>query len=140
MKPATHANACSASTSELWPRIESASATVPTRAGLWGPVSAPVRQLGVDGGAGRAHRLEVGGLEHLAAKALEAAGQVADLETQDDARVSRAAAADDPPQQAPVGDTATVDVARAERQVRVAVGDRRDQPWNGGGIVGEGVV
>src|SRR5204863_5092889 len=66
-------------------------------------------------------------LEHLAAKALEAARQIADAEAEDDARVPRAAAAHELPQQPPVAQAAAFDVARPEREVG-ALARRGEQP------------
>src|SRR5205807_1451476 len=59
--------------------------------------------------------LEADRLEHLPAEALEPACQVAHVQAQHQARVGRAALADEPPQQAPVADAPARDVARAER-------------------------
>jgi hypothetical protein len=53
----------------------------------------------------------------LAAEALEAAGEVADVEAQGRARVPAPAAADGPAHGVPLGDPAALDVARAECQV-----------------------
>src|ERR1700704_6842645 len=53
-----------------------------------------IRKLDLERVPLRAHAVEVDRLEHLAAEALEAARQVADLQAEHDARVHRAALAD----------------------------------------------
>src|SRR5680860_1373479 len=70
-----------------------------------------VGHLDLEGVAARLDRVEVDRLQHLAAEALEAAGQVADADAEHEARVGAAAAADRPAQRAPVADPAAVDVA-----------------------------
>src|SRR6202000_85658 len=62
-------------------------------------------------------RVEVDRLQHLAAEALEAAGEVPLADAEDDAGVETAPAADHAAQQAPVADRAAGDVARADRQI-----------------------
>src|SRR5512146_547331 len=76
-----------------------------------------VGHLDLEGIAARVDRVEVDRLEHLAAEALEAAGEIAHLHAQHEAGVGAAAAADRPPHRAPVADTAAGHVARADRQV-----------------------
>ena len=95
-----------------------------------------LRQLDLEAVAVRAHGVEVDRLEHLAAEALEAAGEVVDVEAEHAARVVAAAAADEPPQQPPVLDAAAVDVARSERDVG-AVLHRREQARQVGRVVRE---
>ncbi len=60
-----------------------------------------VGELDLEGVALRAHAVEVDRFEHLAAKALEAAGQVAHVQAEHPARVRRAALADQAPQRGP---------------------------------------
>ena len=76
--------------------------------------------LDLEGVAERGDRLELDRLEHLAAKDLEAAGEVADPEPEHGARVGAAAAADQPPHRAPVGDR-----RRRRRSASRAPGRRR---------------
>ena len=85
-----------------------------------------VGQLDLEGIAPRADAVEVDRLEHLAAEALEAAGQVAHAQAEHPARVGRAALADEAPQETPVAHAAAGHVARAQRQVGAAV-DRLQQ-------------
>ena len=80
----------------------------------------PVGHLDLEGVAASLDRVEVDRLQHLAAEALEAAGQVVDLDPEHEPRVGAAAAADRPPQRPPVADPAAGDVARAEHQVGAA--------------------
>src|SRR5271154_5478488 len=80
-----------------------------------------VGELDLEGVPLGANPVEVDRLEHLAAKALEAARQVAHAHAQHEPRVQRAALADEPAQEAPVADAATGNVARAERQVCAVV-------------------
>src|SRR5450631_1401795 len=61
-------------------------------------------QLDLEAVPVRADRVQVDRLEHLAAEAFEAAGQIAHPEAEHAARVGAAAAADDPPQQSPILD------------------------------------
>ena len=65
---------------------------------------------------------QVDRLEHLAPDALEAAGEILHGDAQDRPRVQAAAAADQPPREAPVPHPAAGDVARAEHQVGDAGG------------------
>src|ERR1700679_3082546 len=95
----------------------------------------PVGHLDLEGVAAGADRAQVDRLENLAAEALEAAGQVLHVEAEDDARVGAAAAADRPPQRAPVTNAAAGHVARAEHQVGPL--RRLQQPRQVGGVVRE---
>ena len=70
-----------------------------------------LEKLDLEGVAPRAHCPEVDRLEHLAAKALEAARQIPDLQAEHEPRVGRAARADEAPHEAPVGDAAARHVA-----------------------------
>ena len=78
---------------------------------------------------------EVEGLQHLAAKALEAAREVPHRNTEDPARVPAAAPAQQPPVPVPAGHAAAGEVARAEHQVGIGCG--LDEARDVGGIVGE---
>src|SRR4029453_18282107 len=97
-----------------------------------------VRRLNLKGVALRLDCIEVDALEHIAAIALEASGEVAHRHAEQDARVPRAAGRDETPQQSPVPDTAALDVARAEHDVRVGRG--RYQSRNVVRIMGEVAV
>src|ERR1700727_301021 len=68
-----------------------------------------VGQLDLEGVALRAHPVELDRFEHLAAEALEATREVAYLQPEHEARISRAALADKAAQQAPVAHAAAWD-------------------------------
>src|SRR4051812_42056931 len=95
-----------------------------------------VCELDLEAIAVRMDRVQVESLEDGAPEALEAAGEVAHVEPENCARVPGAAAADESPQQSPVGHGAARDVAGAQHQVGAVLG-RRDQPWQVGGVVRE---
>ena len=99
------------------------------------PAHRAMGQLDLEGVAARADGRQVDRLEHLAAKALQAAGQVVDVEAEHLARVPRAAAADEPPDAAPVRHAAAGHVARAEHEVGLAGGGQ--QAREVGGIMRE---
>src|SRR5664279_5396183 len=82
-------------------------------------------------------RTEVDALEHLAPVALEAAGQIANPDAEQQPGVQGSAGRDEPPGPAPVHRAAALDVARAEREVGagLALGSRYVQ---GGGTVNWG--
>src|SRR5205085_116606 len=73
-----------------------------------------IGELDLEGVAAGADGGQVDGLEHFAAEALEAAGEVADGQSEDGARVEAAALAQEPPAEAPVHGAAAFDVAAAE--------------------------
>src|SRR5690349_15420458 len=62
-----------------------------------------VGRLDLEGVTRGGDRVELDGLEDLAAERLEAARQVADADAEERPRVGAAAAADGPPQRSPVG-------------------------------------
>src|SRR3954451_4048722 len=76
-----------------------------------------VGQLDLEGVAAGGDLVEVDGLQHLAAEALEATGEVAHLDPQHQPRVGTAAAADRAPKWSPVADPPARDVAGAEHDV-----------------------
>ena len=98
-----------------------------------------VGELDLECVSARAHAVEVDRLEHLAAEALEAAGEVANLQAEHPARVHRAPLADLAPHEPPVADSSSRHVAGAEREVRSAR-DRCEQPLEIGGVVREVAV
>src|SRR3954471_4054094 len=67
--------------------------------------------LDLEGVAARVDRAQVELLQHLAAEALEAAGQVVHADAEQDARVPRPARGDEPANRAPAADRAALDVA-----------------------------
>src|SRR4051812_26939313 len=67
--------------------------------------------LDLEGVAARVDRAQVERLQHLAAEALEAAGQVAHADAEQHARVPRAARRDEAANRAPAADQAALDVA-----------------------------
>src|SRR6266513_494151 len=82
----------------------------------------------------RAHAVEVDRLEHLAAEALEAAGEVANLQAEHPARVHRAPLAELAPHEPPVADSSSRPRAGDAREGRSAR-DRCEQPLEIGGVV-----
>src|SRR3954447_16731412 len=78
-----------------------------------------VGELDLETVSARVDALQVELLEHLAAEALEATGEVAHGNAEHVARVRRAAAAEQPARQAPVADAAAAHVARAQHEVGV---------------------
>src|SRR6185312_3487161 len=83
----------------------------------------------------RVDGIEVDRLQHRAAKALEAAGQVVDAEPQQVAGVTAAGAAEQAAAAAPGLDSAAGRVAGADREVGPV--HRRQQPGQVGRVVGE---
>src|SRR5205823_3379940 len=83
--------------------------------------------------AGDGDRVEVDPLQHRAAEDLEAAGEVVDPDAEDPTGVGAAAAADRPPQRAPLRHRTALDVARSEDQVAAFEG--REQPRKVGWVV-----
>src|SRR5204862_3326502 len=77
----------------------------------------PVRELDLEGVPARAHARKINVFEDLPAKAFEAAGQVADRDAEDDARVEAAAFRQQAAAEAPVHGAAAFDVAAAEDEV-----------------------
>src|SRR5438874_10609369 len=86
-----------------------------------------IRRLDLEGVALRMDLVEVDRLQHLPPVALEAAGEVADADAEQEARVERAAPRDDAPAESPVLGAAAVDVAGAEREVGAGLA-RGQQP------------
>src|SRR6266550_810212 len=97
-----------------------------------------VGHLDLEGVAAGGDRVEVDRLQHLAPEALEAAGQVADADAEQDARVERAARRDEPPHDAPVPNRPAGHVARAEHEVGLP--RRLDQARHVGRVVREVAV
>ena len=95
-----------------------------------------VGQLDLEAVAAGADGVEVERLQHAAAEALVAAGQVAVGQAQDGARIEAAAAADDLAQRAPVLDAAALHVARAEHHVGALL-DEAEEVGQVGGVVRE---
>ena len=79
-----------------------------------------IGQLDLEGVALGVDRVQVDRLEHRAAEALEAAGEVADGDAEQQPRIERAAGGDGAAHGAPVLDAAAGHVARAQHEVRVA--------------------
>ncbi len=79
----------------------------------------PVGELDLERVSLRAHGLELDPFQHLAAKALEATGEVTGIDPEDGAGVQATAAADQPSQHSPVAHAAPRDITRAEDQVGV---------------------
>src|SRR6267143_5161415 len=73
----------------------------------------PVRQLDLEGVAGAGYGGQIDSLQHFAAEALEAAGEVVHADAQDGARVDAPAAREQAPSQAPVAGPAPGDVPAA---------------------------
>jgi hypothetical protein len=95
----------------------------------------PVGQFHLERVAERPDRPEVDRLQHLAPEALEAAGQVLDVEPEPDAGVGAAPARDGQAALAPLGDLTAVDVPRAEHEIGLL--GRGDELRRLGGIVRE---
>src|SRR5439155_4419436 len=95
-----------------------------------------VGELDLECVSARAHAVEVDRLEHLAAEALEAAGEVANLQAEHPARVHRAPLADLAPREPPFADASSWNVTGAEREVRSSR-DRSEQALEIGGVVRE---
>src|SRR5207244_11351371 len=95
-----------------------------------------VGELDLEGISARAHAGEVDRPEHPAAEALEATGQVANLQAKHPARVQGAPLADLAPHEPPVADATSRHIAGAEREVRSSR-DRAEQPLEIGGVMRE---
>ena len=98
-----------------------------------------VGRLDLERVALRVDDVEVDRLQHGAAIALEAPGQVVHPNSEQHACIERAAGRHDSSEEAPVADRAALDVARPEREIGAAL-HRTDEAGDVGGIMREVAV
>ena len=82
----------------------------------------PVGELDLEHVALAVHGVEVGALEHPPVEALEPAGEVADGDAEQGARIERAGPRDQAPVRRPPDHAAAGDIARAEHEIGVGRG------------------